>query len=109
MKKLIIILVFIVTLTVAASFPGCARVGSSMNGSGKIIDQDLKLTDFDTINVHGPFELEIVQDIAFKATLSTDENLISRVRGSLDRKTLMLSVEAPATFFPTSLKVKIVM
>jgi len=80
-----------------------------MNGSGKIIDQDLKLTDFDTINVHGPFELEIIQDTAFKATLSTDENLISRVRGSLDRKTLMLSVEATATFFPTSLKVKIAM
>jgi hypothetical protein len=109
MKKLFPVIVFTIILAVSAALPGCTSFGSSMNGSGKIIDQDLKLANFDAINVHGPFELEIIQDNTFTAVLSTDENLISRVRGSLDRKTLILSVEAPATFYPTRLKVKITM
>jgi hypothetical protein len=106
-KKLILILSITVTLIAAAVFPGCTTVGSSMNGSGKVKDQEIKFTDFDTINVHGPFDLEIVRDAAFKIILSTDDNLIGRVHASLDRKTLMLSIEAPATFFPTKLKVSI--
>jgi hypothetical protein len=108
-KKLLLTVAVAISLTITAAFPGCTGVGSSMNGSGKVKDQDLKFTDFNTINVHGPFELEIVRDSSFKAVLSTDDNLIGRVRGSLDRKTLMLSIEAPATFYPTKLKVSISM
>jgi hypothetical protein len=108
-KKLILILSLAIILLITAAFPGCSSVGSSMNGSGQVKEQELKLTDFNTINVHGPFELEIVRDSSFKVVLSTDDNLISRVRGSLDRKTLMLSIEAPATFFPSKLKVSITM
>jgi hypothetical protein len=108
MKKLIFVLViFILILPIA--FSSCTRTGSSMNGSGKIIDQDLKLAYFNTIDVHGTFELEIVQGASYEVTLSTDENLINRVHASLERKSLMLSIEAPATFFPTVLKVKITM
>ena len=81
MKKQLLTAIFITILIIIAALPGCTTAGSSLNGSGKIIDQDLKLKDFDTINVHGPFELEITQDSNFSASLSTDENLISRVRG----------------------------
>jgi hypothetical protein len=89
--------------------PGCSRAGSALNGSGTIVVQDLKAADFNSINVKGVFEVEISQSESYKMTLSTDSNLLSRIQVSLEHKILKLSIEAPATFFPTSLKVKIAM
>jgi hypothetical protein len=82
-------------------------MGSSMNGSGHIIDQDLKVNDFNSINVRGAFKLEIVKADDYKVTLSTDENLINRLRINLEHRTLNVRIEAPATFFPTSLTMRI--
>lgn len=89
--------------------PGCSRAGSSMNGSGNIIDQNLKVIDFNSINVLGPFTLEISRADSYQVTLSTDDNLINRLQTSLERRTLKVRIEAPATFFPTSLKIRITM
>lgn len=105
MKKVLSILVII--LLIAAILPGCTRVGSSLNGSGKIVDSDLNVKDFSSLDIKGPFIVEVTQAPVFKVTLSTDENLISRVKVSLERSTLNLSIEAPATFFPTSLKLTV--
>jgi hypothetical protein len=99
----------IIVLSLAILVPACSRVGSSMNGSGHIIDQDLKVTDFNSINVRGPFNLEIYKADSYKVTLSTDDNLINRLQISLERKSLKVRIEAPATFFPTSLKMRIAM
>jgi hypothetical protein len=107
MLKLFSVTASIVLLITAALLPGCTRVGSTLNGSGNIIDHDIKIVDFDSLNVKGPFEVEIERGQSYRVTISTDENLISRVLVILDRKTLKLSIEAPATFFPTSLKAKI--
>jgi hypothetical protein len=107
MKKILSILV-ILSLTTGIT-AGCARVGSSINGSGKIIDTDLQAENFSSLNVKGPFIIEIVQAPAYRVTLSTDENLINRIKVSIERKTLNLSINAPATFFPTSLKLKVEM
>jgi hypothetical protein len=101
--------VLAIVLILALALPGCARAGSSLNGSGNILDQDLKVTDFTSINVKGAFEVNISQASEYKAILSTDENLISRVQVSIEHKVLKLSIEAPATFFPTSLKLKVEM
>jgi hypothetical protein len=107
MKKSLSVLVIILLATLVLS--GCTRVGSSMNGSGKIVDDDLKVEGFSSLNIKGPFEVEVIQSKDFKVTLSIDENMLSRVKVTLERKTLNLSIEAPATFFPTSLKLKVEM
>ena len=101
------IIILTILLTAAMILPGCTRVGSSLNGSGKIIDKDVDIADFENVEVNGTFNLEIIQSASFQVTLSTDENLISRVSFSLNGKTLKIKIEAPATFFPTSLKIKI--
>jgi hypothetical protein len=80
-----------------------------MNGSGNIIDQNLKVIDFNSINVLGPFTMEISRADSYQVTLSTDDNLINRLQISLERRTLKVRIEAPATFFPTSLKIRITM
>ena len=78
-----------------------------MNGSGKIKDNDLKVEGFSNLNIKGPFVVEVTRANNYKVTLSTDENLMSRVKVSLERKTLNISIIAPATFFPTSLKLRV--
>jgi hypothetical protein len=109
MRKRVIIVLLIAGLTLAVLSPGCSRVGSALNGSGEIIDQDIQIKDFNSLNVKGAFEIAITRAEDFQVTLSTDQNLISRVQFSLERKTLKIGIEAPASFFPTSLKVKIAM
>jgi len=101
------ILMFIIILLAALLLPGCTRVGSSMNGSGNIIDNELKVEGFSSVNINGPFVVEIAQAEVFQVTLSTDENLVNRIKVSQEHNTLNLSIEAPATFFPTSLKLKV--
>ncbi len=100
MKKNILRGAVVVVLIMAVCFPGCARGGSSLNGSGNIIDQDIKVSDFNSVNIKGAFDLDISLASEYKVTLSTDDNLIGRVPVSLEHKVLKLSIEAPATFFP---------
>jgi hypothetical protein len=101
--------VIIVLLTLAVSLSGCTRVGSSLNGSGKVIDQDYKIAGFNSIHAKGKFDLEITRATIFNVTVSTDDNLINRIQVTLDHQTLKFDIEAPATFFPTSLKVQVEM
>lgn len=109
MKKAVSIIILIVLLALVIAPVGCTRVGSSLNGSGKIIDQDYKISGFNAINVKGDFELEIIQSESFKVTVSTDDNLVNRIQITLDHRTLKFNIEAPATFFPTRLKAHIEM
>lgn len=93
----------------AAALPACAKAGSSINGSGKIVDQPIDVANFDSINAQGAFQIKLAQAGLFHVTLSTDDNLFNRVVIVLDHKTLKLSIEAPSTFFPTSLTITIAM
>jgi hypothetical protein len=108
MKKLFIPLMC-ACLLAGISVTGCARVGSSLNGSGKIIDQPLKITGFTQISAKGSFPIEIDQSESQSVTVSTDDNLIQRVIVALSGETLLISIQAPASFLPTSLKITISM
>jgi hypothetical protein len=78
-----------------------------MNGSGTLIDQDIQLTGFSGVTVNGPFEADLVQTDAFQVIVNTDDNLVNRVQASLDDGSLIVGIKAPATFFPSGLKIKI--
>lgn len=108
MKKILCLVLLLVFLA-ALILGGCARAGSALNGSGKIVDKVIKTKEFNTISVKGAFTIDIQQADSCSVVLSTDENLIGRIRISVERKTLKLSIEAPATFFPTKLKLAISM
>ena len=109
MNKIHFALMTVFLLILAVLFPGCARVASSFNGSGKIINQDINVVDFTSVEVEGAFNVEISQDYWYGVTVSTDDNLIHRVLVSRENKTLRIRIQAPASFLPTSLKVKIIM
>jgi hypothetical protein len=107
MKKTTAAILMVGILVLAVLLPGCARAGSSMNGSGKIVDQDIEISGFTRITAQGNLVLELAQAEDFKLTVSTDDNLINRLLFELDGETLKIAIQAPANFFPTSLKIKI--
>jgi hypothetical protein len=109
MRKSLSTLTILILLVTVIWLPGCARAGSALNGSGKIIDQDMKIADFSSVEVKGAFILEIIQGESAKVIIRTDDNLVNRVRVSLENKIVKIGIDAPSSFFPTSLIVKITM
>jgi hypothetical protein len=109
MKKLFIAITLIILLISAILIPGCAQAGSAINGSGKIIDRNIDIAEFNNVQAQGKLNLEIVSSDSYKITISTDENLINRVLFTREDETLEIKIEAPASFFPTSLKITIAM
>jgi hypothetical protein len=110
MLKRPFMLVFALLLVISIPFLfSCSRVGSSMSGTGNIIDQELSIADFTRIQIHGEFSVQIQQATTFSVTVSTDDNLMNRIRVSREGETLKMDIEAPGNFFPTSLKVTITM
>jgi hypothetical protein len=107
MKKIIVSVVLIIATLGIILFTGCSRVGSVVNGSGNVVEKNIKATDFTDVNIVGPFTVEITQSEAYNVILSTDENLLNRVLVSVEKGMLKLNIQAPGSFFPTSLKVKI--
>ena len=96
-----------VLLILAIVLPGCAQAGSAINGSGKIIDRNIDLAGFDSVEAQGKLNLAISESDSFQITISTDDNLINRVLFTREDNILKIQIEAPAAFFPTSLKIKI--
>jgi hypothetical protein len=101
MKNVIVSVLILSLMAGTAFFSSCNRIGSVMNGSGNIVENPIRVADFTDVNITGPFSIEVIQ--------STDENLVDRVLVSLEDRTLKLKIQAPASFFPTSLKVRISM
>ncbi len=99
----------ILLLTSVVYLSGCARVGSSMSGTGNIISQEVKVADFTRIDIRGGFAAEIIQSDKFSVTVSTDDNLMNRIVVSREDETLKMTIGAPGNFFPTSLKTTITM
>ncbi len=108
-KRLLRFLSAILLVTSVVYLSGCARVGSSMSGTGNIISQEVKVADFTRIDMRGEFAAEIIQSDKFSVTVSTDDNLMNRIIVSREDETLKMTIGAPGNFFPTRLKTTITM
>lgn len=65
------------------------------------------MAGFDSVEAQGKLNLAISESDSFQITISTDDNLINRVLFTREDNILKIQIEAPAAFFPTSLKIKI--
>jgi len=80
-----------------------------MSGTGKIIDHEVEIADFTGVDIQGAFAVEIKYGEEIGLVVSTDDNLISRILISRENDMVRLGIQAPANFFPTSLKATITM
>jgi hypothetical protein len=105
-KRLLIAITLIAICLISIS---CSKSGSSMNGSGIIEEQNINIDDFDSLVIEGPFEVEIKQSPDYSLKIATDNNLLNRITVYREDNILKLNINAPATFYPTSLKASISM
>lgn len=66
---------------------GCGRLerlssfgGETVVGSGHLVTKPFDLSDFDALDVQGPFAVEIHQGQSFQVTLTADDNLFEHIR-----------------------------
>lgn len=83
----------IYTLAIAAaatlSFSSCKT--KCKKGSGTIITDNRKVTDFTKIDVNGGFQIVLKQDSSLNLNISIDDNLLEFVETEVDGNTLKIS------------------
>ena len=68
-------------LVLAVLLVGCISI-TTITGSGNVITREEAYTDFDTLEVHNGFKLDVSQDDAFSVAIRTDDNIADLVEVS---------------------------
>lgn len=101
MRKAIIPISLIAVLTVAALLPGC-----SLTGGGGIVIEKKEFTDFTSVDVGGPFAVEIIQSNSFNITISADGNYLDYIAVSKEGETLKIYLNPHHPFTDFTVKVR---
>lgn len=64
---------------------------NTLVGSGKEGKKDIKVADFDALDIHLPIQVSVQQGKTFRVVISGDDNLLDVVKGDKDGSTLKLS------------------
>jgi RNA polymerase sigma factor (sigma-70 family) len=87
-----------------------AHGDNGIKGSGTAATKDLKIKDFNAVEVRGVFHVEIVRAESFGVTVTADDNLLPHVRVTQDGSTLRIAMDADLkSFWATSLKATVTM
>jgi hypothetical protein len=72
----------VIMLTVAVLLIGCAPASGqfTIRGSGRMVTQDLALSQFDRVRVSQAFQVDIRQGEAFKVVVRVDEKLVDTLQ-----------------------------
>lgn len=77
--------------------------GNTIVGSGQMITQEVRVSDFDSIEAEGGFTLDIAQDGTEALTVTTDDNILPHLDMEVKGRTLYLRSEDHTNLKPTSL------
>lgn len=66
-------------------------------GSGKVVSQEMDLSDFERVNVGSAFQIEIRQDDGYKVTMEVDEKVLPYLRVVKEGNTLRIGLEPGVT------------
>ncbi|MEO6849151.1 MAG: DUF2807 domain-containing protein, partial [Mucilaginibacter sp.] len=82
MKKLLLNVIFLVAIIATTILSSC-RFGC-VRGSGKMITETHKLTDFTKLKISGGFKVNLKQDSSLAVTITADDNLMKYMRTNID-------------------------
>ncbi|MFN8442847.1 MAG: head GIN domain-containing protein [Caldilineaceae bacterium] len=66
-------------------------------GSGKVVSQEMDLSDFERVNVGSAFQVEIRHDDGYRVTIEVDENVLPHLRVVKEGNTLQIGLERGVT------------
>ena len=93
MKKFIILNLTFLFISCNACFVHMNGFGVSIKGSGNIINENRKLTDFHTVEIVGSVDVDIVSGDSFSCNVEGDDNLVPIVETTVTSNTLEISTE----------------
>ncbi len=86
--------IFIVALLIALLSACDADVAGPVAGSGKVVDQEVALRDFDRIEVGGAFRVDIRQRESYSVLIRVDDNLVRCLDVRLAGRTLHIGFKS---------------
>jgi hypothetical protein len=88
--KVLLVAVLIISLIASGLTIGCGVV---LQGSGNIKSEEYLFTDFNKIEISSAFEFEIIQSSSYSIKVTTDDNVIEKVRVTKAGDTLKIYLE----------------
>lgn len=95
--KKYLILILLISIIIAAS--GC--IGSGGTGSGKVINETVKVSGFDQVALDGMGTLIITQGNNESLIIEAEDNVISHIKTSVNNNKLQISYDNISTPTPT--------
>ena len=93
MKKLIILSLTLLLFACNACIVHMNGSGVTIKGSGNIINESRELADFDTVEIMGSMDADIVSGESFSCNVQGDDNLVPLVKTTVTNNTLEISTE----------------
>jgi RNA polymerase sigma factor (sigma-70 family) len=62
-------------------------------GSGKPLTKEFKVSDFNSVDIHSIFDVEITQGNAYHTSITADDNLFDYIKAAKEDATLTLSID----------------
>ena len=81
----------LVPLVAAILLIGCAQV--RITGSGNVVTQEEAITDFDQVDIHNSFNVEITQGEDFSVVIRVDDNLVEYLDVAKQGSTLRIGFD----------------
>ncbi len=95
---------FVLAVAAGLGVTGCfvsANLGAGQNvqGSGKLVTQELKLADFTSVDVTSVFHVDVTQGKEFRVAITTDDNVTSHIKVQKDGSALKVGLQEGAPNF----------
>ena len=104
--KIIRIALALFTVLAATLLSGCGPV---IIGSGRLVTSNPNLQGFNNVDISSAFEFTITRANNFSVTVTADDNIINRVKTTLEGSTLKIDVKPFASLGRATLKAEIFM
>jgi hypothetical protein len=103
MKRVVVLIPIFVLLVFSCVFM------ENIVGSGDMVEVDLGYTGFNSLDIRSAFDVTLIQNDSYSATVMVDDNVIDKVVSYRDGKTLTIGLDDAYRYAEVSLRAVITM
>jgi hypothetical protein len=103
MKKIVFLIPILALLLFSCAFM------ENIVGSGDLVEVELGYTGFNALDISSAFEVTLIHDDAYSATVMVDDNVLDRIEAFKSGQTLTLGLDDTYRYTDVSLRAVITM
>lgn len=110
MRKSIAHTILVAILVAVILFVGCSGtvpIPRRVKGSGKVVTQEMNVTDFAYLEIGSVFEVEIIESGSYLTAITADDNLFDYIEVSQEGETLKIQLTPGYNYSGVTLKANI--